>query len=88
MDKQPATVVATFEVFGGYTEVIELPDITGMSVDQIVDVANVNVSGISLCHECGHEINDPSLGDVTSLVINDVDYVYVVNSGWRRADEV
>lgn len=74
-------VSATYEVDAGTAASGEV-DIAGLSPDEIAELADQLHPGISVCHQCAHEISDPEVGEMTSLVVDGVEYVKV-NGHWQ-----
>lgn len=66
-------VSATFTITGGGYAEGELPvDPARMSPEYIAEViAHRLWSGVTLCHQCDHEISDPDMTEVTSFTIGD-----------------
>jgi hypothetical protein len=67
-------ITAVFEVFAGLTEDIRL-DVKDLSPEQMADkIERSTAAGVSLCHECAHEVNDPQVGDLVAFTVDGVEY--------------
>jgi hypothetical protein len=75
------TVTATFEVSAGHTADSEL-DVANMTPNEIAAWLDENgADGISLCHQCGHDINDPQIGKLVEFEVDGRHYVFNDNTG-------
>jgi hypothetical protein len=66
-------VVGVFTINGSATRGVEMAD--GLTVEQVAERMYAEAEGVSLCHQCAGEIDDPELGDLTQLVIDGKVYV-------------
>lgn len=83
MTTEPATIVASYSVEASTAQDIELPDIAGLSLEEIATLVDRNAPGISLCHECAHQVSDPELGELTAMTVNGVCYE-LADGVWRK----
>jgi hypothetical protein len=66
-------VIAAYAVHGGTTVTVELEDVSDPNMVALWLIED-NPVGVSLCHECGHEISGPEIGELLSFTVNGVDY--------------
>jgi hypothetical protein len=79
------TVVGVWPVEGSHVEdhTLNVPDpLDPAKVEKLLDAA---VQGVSLCHECGHDVNNAMLGQLVSMTIGDVDYERHADGSWKVA---
>ncbi len=48
----------------------------GLTLAEVAEAAYELHPGISLCHQCAGELSDPEVLELTSLVIDGVEYTY------------
>lgn len=78
-------VEATFSVVGGNAETVTV-DVDGKTLEQVALAVLEGAQGISLCHECGHQISDPCQEDVTGMRFEGQDYAPNPDGTWRKYD--
>lgn len=77
-----ADISAVFEVNGSH--VIDFTaDVHGLDPEQIADLVYQSDPGISVCHQCAHEIDDPESGDLAGFTVDGVEY-HQVNGEWVK----
>jgi len=76
-------ISATFEVNAGHS-IDVTADTKGLTLDQIAEMLYERDPGISLCHECAHEINEPESGDLIGFTVDGVAYE-PDGDGWKVA---
>ncbi len=65
-------IVASFTVTGGTARTFNL-DIADKTPGEIADLLDREFDGVSLCHQCSPECEDPE-GELSSFTIDGVDY--------------
>jgi hypothetical protein len=80
-EQQPVVVSGTFAVAGSTWREIQL-DVAGMSPAQIAVALEEQADGVSLCHQCGPECEDPELDGLTSMNVAGVEYVRDDTGAW------
>jgi hypothetical protein len=73
-----------FEVAGGTYDEIEL-DTEKMTPAEIATALAGQAGGVSLCHQCAHEISDPQVGDLVEFTVGGQTYVRdpLTVGGWK-----
>ena len=67
-------VSGSFEVNASNWAEVEF-DTDGLSPDEIVQKLYEEHPGISVCHQCANDIEDPELGDVVGFTVDGVEYI-------------
>ncbi len=74
--------ISAYFAVGGSTWRGLAADVEGKTPDQIADLIDREFSGISLCHQCSSECEDPE-ADLTGFTVDGVDYE-LVDGQWAR----
>ena len=67
-------ISGVFEVNASHTFDAQA-DVDGLTHDEIAELVYQLDPGISICHQCAHDINDPEPGELVAFVVDGVEYV-------------
>lgn len=79
-----AEISGVFEVNAGHV-VDFTADVDNLTPDQIAQLLYERDPGISICHQCAHDIDDPEPGDLAGFTVDGVEYV-LVDGEWVKSD--
>lgn len=77
-----SSVTGVFTVNAGAARDVEMV-VDGLALEQVAQVIYEQAEGISLCHQCAHEMSDPEFGDLTQITVDERTYVPDGAGGWH-----
>lgn len=80
-----AELGAVFAIHAGsYSEMTR--DVSGLTVEQIAEVVEQEIDvDVSLCHECGGRLSDPTPVEMVAFTVDGVEY-HQVDGRWVKSD--
>lgn len=69
---------------GSYSEMTR--DVSGMTLDQIAEVVEQEIDvDVSLCHECGGKVSDPTPVELVAFTVDGVEYSQDDDGNWVKS---